>query len=79
MLLSAVSVLVAAQSSSEIPKGLMNNPVFERRRVRAQGTKLIVLCFSAHISAVRSRVLNIINCNNISSCKQFGHPWFMFL
>jgi len=27
MILSAVSVLVVAQSSSEIPKGLMNNPV----------------------------------------------------
>ena len=28
MLFSAVSVLVVAQSSSEIPEGLMNNPVF---------------------------------------------------
>ena len=28
MLLSAVSVLVFAQSSSEIPEGLMNNPVY---------------------------------------------------
>ena len=28
MLLSAVSVLVFAQSSSEIPQGLMNNPVY---------------------------------------------------
>ena len=28
MLLSAVSVLTVAQSSSEIPEGLMNNPVF---------------------------------------------------
>ena len=28
MLLSAVSVLVVAQSSSEIPEALMNNPVF---------------------------------------------------
>jgi len=28
MLISAVSVLVVAQSSSEIPEGLMNNPVF---------------------------------------------------
>jgi len=28
MLLSAVSVLVDAQSSSGIPEGLMNNPVF---------------------------------------------------
>ena len=27
MLLSAVSVLVVTQSSSEIPEGLMNNPV----------------------------------------------------
>ena len=32
MLLSAVSVLVVAQSSSEIPEGLMNNPV-KRRKV----------------------------------------------
>ena len=28
MLLSAVSVLVVAQSSSEVPEGLMSNPVF---------------------------------------------------
>ena len=27
MLLSAVSVLVVAQSSSKVPEGLMNNPV----------------------------------------------------
>ena len=30
MLLSAVSVLVVAQSSSEIPKGLMNNPAYSK-------------------------------------------------
>src|SRR5215510_120386 len=30
MLISAASVLVVAQSSSEIPKGLMNNPVYDR-------------------------------------------------
>jgi hypothetical protein len=29
MLLSAVSVLVVAQSISEIPEGLMNNPVYQ--------------------------------------------------
>ena len=28
MLLSAVSVLVVVQSTSEIPEGLMNNPVY---------------------------------------------------
>ena len=31
MLLSAVSVLVVAQSSSEIPEGLMNNPILAGR------------------------------------------------
>ena len=30
MLLSAVSVFVVAQSSSEFPEGLMNNPVYMR-------------------------------------------------
>ena len=29
MLLSAVYVLVVAQTSSEIPEGLMNNPVYD--------------------------------------------------
>ena len=29
MLLAAVSVLVVAQSSSEIPEGFMNNPVLK--------------------------------------------------
>ena len=34
MLLSTVSVLVVAQSSSEIPEGLMNNPVYFRLCLR---------------------------------------------
>ena len=33
MLISAVSFLVVAQSSSEIPEGLMNNPVFHYQRL----------------------------------------------
>jgi len=33
MLLSAVSVVVVAQSSSEIPEGLTNNPVFNMTNV----------------------------------------------
>ena len=37
MLLSAVSVLVVAQSSSEIPEGLMNNPVHLQARSRCKG------------------------------------------
>jgi hypothetical protein len=38
MLLSAVSVLVVAQWSSEVPEGLMNNPVFNIR------VKSVLLC-----------------------------------
>ena len=38
MLLSAVSVLVVAQSSSEIPEGLMNNPVFLGTEQRSDAT-----------------------------------------
>jgi len=34
MLLSAVSVLVVTQSSSEIPEGLMNNPVHKVETVQ---------------------------------------------
>ena len=37
MLLSAVSVLVVAQSSSVIPEGLMNNPVDEHEASRSTG------------------------------------------
>ena len=35
MLLSAVSVLVVAQSSSEIPEGLMNNSVCYMQKCKA--------------------------------------------
>ena len=47
MLLSAVSVLVVAQSSSEVPEGLTNNPIYiyiyiYRHRKQADMTKLIV-------------------------------------
>ena len=39
MLLSAVSVLVVAQSSSEIPDGLMNNPVLPKGRAAMEDTE----------------------------------------
>jgi len=49
MLLSAVSVLVVAQSIFEIPEGLMNNPVyfnftFPQDTQVIMGTVLIVKC-----------------------------------
>ena len=42
MLLSAVSVLVVAQSSSEIPERLMNNPVFSDSRWEADNRPLFL-------------------------------------
>ena len=47
MLLSAVSVLVVAQSSSEIPEELMNNPVYHKGR----------LCHPAYITGLCDRYL----------------------
>jgi len=41
MLLSAVSVLVVAQSSSEVPEGLMNNPVFQTEVVEKIKTQIL--------------------------------------
>ena len=43
MLLSAVSVLVVAQSGSEIPEGLMNNPVVQGSRLTPTYLPLILL------------------------------------
>ena len=44
MLLSAVSVLVVAQSSSEIPEGLMNNPIVENINKRTFDDRVLCLC-----------------------------------
>ena len=76
MLLSAVSVLVVAQSSSEFPEGLVNNPV-------------CVFCFSLQLlvgtclSVRRIQRVSIINVHR-SSCKVpviFSHfnPSWIFL
>jgi len=40
MLLSAVSVLVVAQSSSEVPEELMNNPVLSTLKIQGEGWDL---------------------------------------
>ena len=43
MLLPAVSVLVVAQSSLDIPEGLLNNPVLEDARVGVHSFLTLVL------------------------------------
>ena len=56
MLLSAVSVLVVAQSSSEIPEGLMNNPVCPRLVLdmdHRNANKFLAFKFSGSISHLK--------------------------
>ena len=49
MLLSALSVLVVAQSSSEIPEGLMNNPVcWSGSRNMDEGSLLVINLFGGY-------------------------------
>ena len=48
MLLSAVSVLVVAQSSSEIPEGLMNNPVFVVSLCAFMAGYRMIFTFTSH-------------------------------
>ena len=55
MLLSAVSVLVVAQSSSEIPEGLMNNPVY-RNVSYPTANDIITFGNKRNISTVKSEL-----------------------
>ena len=57
MLLSAVSVLVVAQSSSEIPEGLTNNPVFllPQKRMRISWRLSAVLSSPQRAKLISSR------------------------
>ena len=51
MLLSAVSVLVVAQSCSEIPEGLMNNPVYYGKYCSNKKNYLLGNCHFYHTKA----------------------------
>ena len=67
MLLSAVSVLVVAQSSSEIPEGLMNNPVLCIKFIKDQGKYFnfidVLFLYYGHqdISATHITILRVIS------------------
>ena len=70
MLLSAVSVLVVAQSSSEIPEGLMNNPVFTvicQESLKSEDvitdTDSLTVCLEVQRHAADA-------CANLSHCQQ---------
>ena len=55
MFLSAVSVLVVAQSSSEIPQGLMNNPVYSSLTPPLDGVGFSTIGPGRFISAKETR------------------------
>ena len=50
MLLSAVYVSVVAQSSSEIPEGLMNNPVYNTLK------NTVFMSFETHIVYISCKI-----------------------
>ena len=62
MLLSAMSVLVVAQSSSEIPEGLMNNPVYNEEKIYSIRTLVVVhiLSFQRDLVVLQLSILKLI-------------------
>jgi hypothetical protein len=73
MLLSAVSVLAVAQSSSEIPEGLTNNPVI---RIIFGPTKAVNCIWRIKTNKVLDELIkhrNIINYVKAQILSWFGH------
>jgi len=57
MLLSAVSVLVVAQSSSEVPEGLTNNPVY---------IYIYIIDTTCNVVQFNVQALNVLNQGRVS-------------
>ena len=76
MLLSAVSVLVVAQSSSEIPEGLTNNPVcmyvcmYARLRVVLSSQQPVSSVVTPSIVLTMLSVPRVLH-YNLSSCTRY--------
>ena len=70
MLLSAVSVFVVAQSSSEIPEGLMNNPVLLQLETFAGLQTTRFKTFSCNIDASHILFLFIVLCQCILGARR---------
>ena len=67
MLLSVVSVLVVAQSSSEVPEGLMNNPVYKYINLWKICS---VVAGGCEVPVFKLYVVNIKNFKNIKCMKR---------
>jgi len=73
MLLSAVSFLVVAQSSSEVPEGLLNNPVL-RLQSSEHNTMLSGLPVTKCVCGLHIKAQNYLLCEWV---KQTGDPcWY---
>ena len=72
MLLSVVSVLVVAQSSSEVPEGLMNNPVYSNIKFHENPScgSRVVLCRRTDTTKLIVAFHNSGNQSYIISVKQ---------
>ena len=62
MLISAVSVLVVAQSSSKIPERLMNNPVYIHTHIYVE---LHVLLYQTNRQLLQYAAFSCTECSNI--------------
>ena len=67
MLLSAVSVLVVAQSSSEIPDGIMNNPLCKQKAASCTVSYIVQLKVLCNIIAVQVRVTLIFQIREVDT------------
>ena len=67
MLLSAMSVLVVAQSSSEFPEGLMNNPVYTVASLRS-----VVFLYKGEQDVNVARRISVVPCNWITAPTKRG-------
>ena len=72
MLLSAVSVLVVAQSSSEIPEGLMNNSVYYHTRPYERQICILYSCLLKFLYIDQFYVIFIAHFLGFCFCKICG-------
>ena len=81
MLLTAVSVLVVTQSSSEIPEGLMNNPVFNAHSSQittrfslSEGAKLCKYKYYMKKGTFAVNTQRCAPCNQLTQYNNNTHP-----
>jgi len=68
MLLSAVYVMVVAQSSSEVLEGLTNNPVYDISRLRVNCDLCQVVTARHNSGGLAGVTCNVMSCTNVCVC-----------